>query len=533
MTTQAQIFSETLKKIGVSPVLKGRFSPEQLSRYSVMNRRLNEAPSGRPFRIVFCGVFSSGKTSLISSLLECNELKLPVGINPVTKMITRIRYGSALRCFYMSGGSQQFISTAEMEQIVQGKKQISADSSEIIITVPSQFLWENVEIIDTPGFDDEAGELERISKTALSEADMAVLCCNALMLGKITDKNLLQELENITGHFSLVITRIDNMNDTNDYEEMMAHARRLMKGRSNFVFPVAAAGRYKNIDSFRKYIIRVISDRNLMLKIQQVSLRKSTALYAEEIRTVTDRAISELTASLNKLEAVNSRAIRTQELDAQMEVSRFENMKSAALNAASAFIAQRASFFRTAVNGLYNTYTFQNDAKKLADQAIGQIISDLAEYAQSKNINGYKSVSHDLVRAFEEYSYSIPAPVKRWVKSRGILGQTAVTALSLFVSVFDGFDSFEIDDGYDSYYEDYHEPAVSAFLSGPAAWLLGKWNSYLDGAGAGIKTSGFTGGHEQEIKRTKNSIAQCEGVKALAAQILCGTSDVINFEWAK
>lgn len=167
------------EKIGVSPILKKKFSPEQLSRYTVMNRRLNEAPSSRPSRIVFCEVFSSGKTSLINSLLEADGLKQPVGINSVTKMITKIRYGSILRCFYMSEGTQRFISPAEMEHIVQEKKQISADNNEIIITVPSQILWYNVKIIDTHGFD-ESGELERISKTALSEADMAVLCCSAL-----------------------------------------------------------------------------------------------------------------------------------------------------------------------------------------------------------------------------------------------------------------------------------------------------------------------------------------------------------------
>ena len=507
-----QVFSETLKKIGVSPVLKGRFSPEQLSRYSVMERRLKGNPSSRPFCIVFCGVFSSGKTSLINSLLESDGLKLPVGINPVTKMITRIRYGHNLSCFYRSGGEPRFISPEEMEHIVQGKKQISADRSEIIITVPSQFLRGNVEIIDTPGFDDEAGELERISKTAVSEADMAVLCCNALMLGKITERKLLQELENITGHFSLAVTRIDNMNDMNDYEEMMSYARRLMKGRSEFVFPVAAAGKRRHIDEFREYLGGIVSDRKRMREIQDESLRKSTALYTEEIRTVTDSTISEL-------EAVNARAIRTQELDAQMEMSRFENMKSAARDAASAFISQRAELFRKEINGLSSAYMFQDMAKVFADRVIYQIIRDMADYARSKNIKGCESVELELITRFEAYSYSIPAPVRRRVKSRGILGQTAVIALSLFVSVFDGFDSFEIDDGYDYYYEDYHGPAVSVFLSGPAAWLAGQWNSYLEEAGTGIRTSGFTGGHEQEIKRLRNSIARCEGVKALAEQI--------------
>ena len=484
----AETFSEILKQIRVSPVLKSKFSLEQLTKYEVINRRLNEAHSGSTFRIVFCGVFSSGKTSLINSLLAFNELKLPVGINPITKIITRIRYGCNLSCSYVSGGRQYFISPQEMEQAVQGKKQIYADNSEIIITVPSEFLKGNVEILDTPGFYDEAGELERISKAAIAEADMAVLCCNALMLGEMIEKDLLQELENITGHFSLVITRIDNINDMNDYEDMMRKAVRLMKGKKDFVFPVVAAGMYQHVDDFRKYLSSIISDKNLMLKIHEEAVRKSSTLYIDEIRAVTDNTLSELRASLIDTENINNRIIRTKELDAKMEMSRFENMKNLALDAAAAFTAQgaaslRAAIIRAAINSMNNPYTFQNNAKKLSDQTIEQIISELADYARSKSIKGYESIAYNLLQGFRAYSYSMPA-----------LSLSSVSTVS-----------------------EVYEPAMNIFWSEPVAWLAGQWNKYLDASGAGIRTSGFTGGHEQEIKRIENSIAQCEDVRSLFA----------------
>lgn len=485
----AQVFSETLKKVGVSSVLKSKFSHEQLSKYSIMSKRLNENSSNRPFRIVFCGVFSSGKTSLINSLLAFNELKLPIGINPVTKMITRIHYGYNLSCSYRSGGTQRFISHKEMEQVIQGKKQIYADNNEIIITVPSEFLKGNVEILDTPGLDDESGELERLSKIAISEADMAVLCCNALMLGKIIEKNLLQELENITGHFSLVITRIDNINEMNDYEDMMTHAYNLMKGRNEFVFPVIAAGKYERVEDFKKYLSNIISDKSLMLKIQEEALRKSRALYINEICAVTDSTISELRASLSKIEGINNGIIRTKELDAQMDISRFENMKSLALDAAAAFTAQRAAslradIIRTAIKNMNNPYAFQDDAKRLSDQTIEQIISDLADYARSKSIKGYESIAHNLLQAFKAYSYSIPALVL-------LNGVKTISEV--------------------------YEPAMNVFWNEPVMWLGKQWNKYLDNAEAGIRTSDFTGGYEQEIKRIKNSIAQCEDVRSLFA----------------
>lgn len=517
-----QIFIEVMNKIGASPALKCEFSTEQLNKYSVMSRRL--VSSSKPFRIVFCGVFSSGKTSLISSLLDFDELKLPVGINPVTKMITRIRYGSTLTCSYKLSGNKIFMSPSEMKEVVQGKKKISADNNEIFITVPSKFLMGNVEIIDTPGLNDEAGELERISRAAIYESDMAVLCCNALMLGKIIEKDLLQELENITGHFSLIITRIDNINNMESYEDIMSQAQifmkglgdsaKIFKGAKDFVFPVVAAGKNKHVEDFRQHIISIISNKSRMLKIQEVSVRKSTALYLSEICSVTDRTLLSLRASCNKLVAANRRAIRNQELESQMKVSAFENMRGSALDAAAAFTVQRIASLRTSINGLNNPFTFQNDAKKCSDQAVKQIISDLANYARSKSISGCESVSYNFTRAFETYSYAIPKPVIKRVKKRGVLGQTLFTALDFIESVvtFD-FDLFSIDDGYDYYYDEYHEPAINAFWDGPAAWLADQWKNYIERSGRGIKTSGFIGGYETKIKNLENSIAQCESVK--------------------
>ena len=45
----------------------------------------------RPVQIAFLGQFKSGKSSLINSLLK--EAVLPVGVVPVTAIITRVRYG--------------------------------------------------------------------------------------------------------------------------------------------------------------------------------------------------------------------------------------------------------------------------------------------------------------------------------------------------------------------------------------------------------------------------------------------------------
>ena len=88
MTAQ-QPLSEILRIVDANPVCRSMFTEEQLTKYRIIADRLALSDSARPFRVVFCGVFSSGKTSLINSLLA-SSFHLPEGVNPVTKMVTRI-----------------------------------------------------------------------------------------------------------------------------------------------------------------------------------------------------------------------------------------------------------------------------------------------------------------------------------------------------------------------------------------------------------------------------------------------------------
>ena len=146
-------------------------------RCRVVEKRINEhVQDNAPFRVAFCGVFSAGKSTLINALLN-SDYKLPTGITPITKMVTRIRYGDELSCFYYDQGEQVVLDRKSTLGIIEGKVVPPKGCQDVTILLPAEILKSNVEFLDTPGFNDEmGGELEAMTRRALTEADYVVLC---------------------------------------------------------------------------------------------------------------------------------------------------------------------------------------------------------------------------------------------------------------------------------------------------------------------------------------------------------------------
>lgn len=210
----------------------------------VVKKRIEEHfTKNAPFRVAFCGVFSAGKSTLINALLQ-SEYKLPTGINPITKIVTRIRYGQELSCFYYYNGKQEKLDKLQTLKIIKSGIGLPKGCCEVTLEMPAGILRENIEFIDTPGFDDESGELENMSRRAITDADMVILCCNALMLGKMMERELITELESAAGNFCMAVTRMDCLNTEEDVSDIRKKASWLMQGRGNLAMLPKATGKY-------------------------------------------------------------------------------------------------------------------------------------------------------------------------------------------------------------------------------------------------------------------------------------------------
>lgn len=240
----SKIFLQTVSSLEKCQSLSDKVDETLRQRSSVVKRRIEEHfNENAPFRVAFCGVFSAGKSTLINALLQ-SEYKLPTGINPITKIVTRIRYGQELSCFYYHNGNQEKLDKLQTLKIIKSGSGLPEGCSEVTLEMPVDILRGNVEFLDTPGFDDESGELENMSRRAITDADMVVLCCNALMLGKMMERKLITELESAAGNFCMAVTRMDCLNTEEDESDIRKKASWLMQGRGNLAMLKGATGKY-------------------------------------------------------------------------------------------------------------------------------------------------------------------------------------------------------------------------------------------------------------------------------------------------
>jgi GTP-binding protein EngB required for normal cell division len=130
--------------------------------------------------VALFGRVSSGKSSLLNALLGTDVL--PVGINPITAVPTRLQFGTTLRAVVTYGNARsEVIGIEELGKLVteQGNPGNSRNIARALVQVPSSRLKPGIVLVDTPGL----GSLARRGSTEtlayLPSCDLALLLIDA------------------------------------------------------------------------------------------------------------------------------------------------------------------------------------------------------------------------------------------------------------------------------------------------------------------------------------------------------------------
>ena len=101
--------------------------------------------------VAVIGQFKRGKSSVSNALL--GEEILPVGIVPVTSIVTRVVYGESGAEVRFLNGEARKVAFDELEGFIseQKNRDNSLGIKEVVISTPSEFLKSGITFIDTPG----------------------------------------------------------------------------------------------------------------------------------------------------------------------------------------------------------------------------------------------------------------------------------------------------------------------------------------------------------------------------------------------
>jgi signal recognition particle receptor subunit beta len=246
-------------------------------------------------KIILCGEFKNGKTSLINALISKPDL-LPTDVLPCTSYITIIEYASELRFEVCRSGSVSPLSLEEFQQLTALKEQ-DHSIEWIRVGCPSQWLAEDIVLVDTPGLEDLSQTRSDITLKYLPESDVIVLVVTASAPIKATEKNFIRqhitcrEIQKVI----CALNKVDNLNETSEIERVLKYARsKLSKELPDATWiPVSTA---KGIESDGN----IPELRDAMIKI---ALHEKTGIIASRFARPAQQLLFEVEARIKTEEA--------------------------------------------------------------------------------------------------------------------------------------------------------------------------------------------------------------------------------------
>lgn len=241
---------------------------------------LDFANSSDPFKIAVCGSFSTGKTSLLNALLGCN---LPTGMQPITKVVTRICYGPHFAMFFEDPNQKMRykIDASKAEEFILNKTKNNENRYlRICCEIPAPFLKNRIEFLDTPGMQDDSTEkLDEVTKRAIQESDFCIVTFACDTFGDMTERKFLDELQELSdGNYVCVLNCLDRVRSEEQLNDLRAYADFILKDCGN---EQIGMGRYFMVDSNEfskeKYLDGLDNWLLSMVKTHATNIRRQAA----------------------------------------------------------------------------------------------------------------------------------------------------------------------------------------------------------------------------------------------------------------
>lgn len=236
----------------------------------------------KTFQVSIIGEFKRGKSTLINALL--GREVCPSDRLPATATLNRVTYGltPGVTIEYKDGTSEE-IGIDQMEayvtKLTEDSEQKAATVKEAVVRYPLEYCKNNVDIIDTPGLNDDA-VMTSVTLGVLPETDAAIYVILATSPFSETERDFLEN-KMMTSDLGRVIFVVNGMDyiDEDEREELLEY---IGKRIDSYVMSKAKKVYGEDSEEFRQYKRKIGKPRVVGISAKQAlkgKLKGDEALY--------------------------------------------------------------------------------------------------------------------------------------------------------------------------------------------------------------------------------------------------------------
>lgn len=279
--------------------LAGKYRLEALEDFLESTRRF---AAEKAVNVAILGRFKAGKTTFLNAL--AGRPLLPVGVIPVTSVVTEIEYGKAARAEieFLDGRKEEIPLEALGEYVDESRNPGNRKKvGRVRAWLPEMERYRGIRFVDTPGMESVFAHNTEASRDWLPNVGLALVAVSVDPPLTRHDIELLAELERYTPRIAILLTKVDLL-DEDGRRQVEAFVRRQLAERWEGGLPVYPWSPKPGFEPCRQRIERELLDPlrrdgagqwEEILRHKVESLAEEAAEYLRVALKAAERAESE------------------------------------------------------------------------------------------------------------------------------------------------------------------------------------------------------------------------------------------------